>query len=167
MIVLGIDQSYNSSGIVVLDDDKIIHCECFKSNKELNRFGQAHQIALHIGAIYDKFNPKLVGIEGLPFAMRGNVTRDLAGLLFVIVANIQENKGKEVGIFAPTAVKKSATGNGKADKQMMIEALPAYALDKFLALGVKKTTGLSDLADSFAIAQITARQHKENYNDNL
>ncbi len=161
MKVLGIDQSYNSSGIVVLEDDDIIHAECFKSNKEFNRFGQAYEITIHIANVIDTFKPDLIAIEGLAFGMKGNVTRDLGGLQFVIIAHLQEVKKLSVKIIAPLTIKKFATGNGRAQKNAMIESLPNYALNIFLRLGVKKTTGLADLADAFWIAKTAAKKYKE------
>lgn len=162
--VLGIDQSYNSSGLVVLSDDSIIHSECFKSNKEFNRFGQAYEVAMYIASIVDTFNPDVIAIEGLAFGMKGNVTRDLGGLQFVIISHLQEVKKREVVIVAPLTVKKHATGNGRSKKNEMIESLPKYASDIFLALGVKKTTGLADLADAYWIAKVAGQLYKEENN---
>lgn len=161
LTVLGIDQSFNSSGLVVLSDDSIIHSECFKSNKDFNRFGQAYEIATHIADIVDTYKPDVIAIEGLAFGMRGNVTRDLGGLQFVIIAHLQEVKKREVVIVAPLTVKKYATGNGRSKKNKMIESLPKHVLDVFLGLGVKKTTGLSDLADAFWIAKVAGSKHDE------
>ena len=121
MKILGIDQSYNSSGIIVLNDDDMIHYECFKSNKEQNRFGQAYEIAMYIAKIVDTYEPDIIAIEGLAFGMKGNVTRDLGGLQFVIIAHLQEVMKREVQIIAPLTVKKHATGNGRAKKNEMIE----------------------------------------------
>jgi len=159
MKVLGIDQSYNSSGIVIFNDDDMIHMECFKSNKELNRFGQAYEIAIHIAELVKTFEPDIIAIEGLAFGMRGNVTRDLGGLQFVIVSHLQEVMHREIQIIAPLTVKKFATGNGKAKKELMIESIPDYNLKKLKKLGFKKTTGLADLADAYWIAEAA----KKNY----
>lgn len=161
MRILGIDQSYNSSGIIVLEGDVILHSECFKSNKDFDRFGQAYQIATHIADIVDTYKPDVIGIEGLAFGMRGNVTRDLGGLQFVIVAHLQEVKKHPVKIVAPLTVKKFATGSGRAKKEEMIESLPEYALNEFLDLGVKKTTGLADLADAYWIAKVAEETHNK------
>ncbi len=161
MIVLGIDQSYNSSGIVVLSNENIIHSECFKSNKSFDRFGQAYEIAMHISKVLDKYEPDVVSIEGLAFGMKGNVTRDLGGLQFVIISHLQEVKKQPVKIIAPLTVKKFATGNGRAKKNEMIECLPSNVSENFLALGVKKTTGLADLADAYWIAMKAGELHKE------
>jgi len=155
VIVLGIDQSFNSSGIVVMVNDNIIHCECFKSNKEKNRFGQAYEIAMYIGGVVDKFKPNVIGIEGIAFGTRGNILIDLSGLQYAIIICMQEIKKQKVQIIPPTTLKKFATGSGKASKQEMIDALPYDVLDKFLKMGYKKTTGISDLSDAFWICKYT------------
>ena len=155
MKALGIDQSYNSTGIVILENDNIIHAEQFKCDKDKNRFAQAYQIALYIADIVDKFEPDKISIEGLAFGMRGNATRDLGGLQFVIVSHLQEVKNKKVEIVAPLSVKKFATGSGRAKKEQMINSLPKDVLEWFENLGVKKTTGLADLADAYWIAKFS------------
>lgn len=163
MKILGIDQSFNSSGIVVLKNNNIIHSQCYKSNKDSNRFAQAYEIALHIANVIDMFKPDLVAIEGLAFSMRGNVTRDLGGLQFVIISYLQEVKKQPVVIIAPLTVKKFATGNGRAKKNEMIEHLPLFAINNFKKLGVKKTTGLSDLADAYWIAKTAEMKYNEKH----
>jgi crossover junction endodeoxyribonuclease RuvC len=120
MKILGIDQSYTSSGIVLLEEEELVSGHKFVANKEINRFGQAYEIATHIANIVDEFQPDVIAIEGLAFGMRGNVTRDLGGLQFVIIAHLQEVMKREVDIIAPTSVKKFATGSGKAKKEDMI-----------------------------------------------
>ena len=46
----------------------------------------------------------------------------------------------------------------------MIENLPKCILNEFLELGVKKTTGLADLADAYWIAKTAENLHKEDNN---
>ena len=154
MKILGIDQSYTSSGIVLLKDGTLLSGHKFVANKEMNRFGQAYEVAVHLAGIVDEFKPDAIAIEGLAFGMRGNVTRDLGGLQFVIIAHLQEVKGREVEIYAPTSVKKFATGSGRAKKEEMIDSLPKSVYSYFTGLGVKKTTGLGDLADAYWIAKM-------------
>jgi len=156
MKVMGIDQSFTSSGIIILNNDDIIYAECFRTNKKNNRFNRAYEITVHITQLIAKYDPDIIAIEGLAFSMRGNATRDLAGLQFVIVTYLQEVLNTEVDIIAPLTVKKFATGSGNAKKEDMISHLPEDALDLFLATGVKKTTGLADLADAYWIAKITS-----------
>ncbi len=160
MKILGIDQSYTSSGIVLLENGIFMRGHKFAANKEMNRFGQAHEIALHISGVVDDFKPDVIAIEGLAFGMRGNVTRDLGGLQFVIIAHLQEIKKYDVDIIAPTSAKKFATGSGRAKKEDMIESLPESVHTYFVDLGMKKTTGLGDMADAYWIAK-TAEAKRE------
>lgn len=153
MRVVGIDQSYTSSGIVLLEKGEFLEGHKFVANKEKNRFAQAHEIALHIAEIVEDFKPDMIAIEGLAFGMRGNVTRDLGGLQFVIIAHLQEVLKYDVEIIAPTSAKKFATGSGRADKQSMIDSLPKHVYNYCANLGMKKTTGLSDMADAYWIAK--------------
>jgi len=153
MKILGIDQSYTSTGVVLLKKGALFSGHKFSANKEMNRFGQAYEIAIHLAGIVDEFKPDVIAIEGLAFGMRGNVTRDLGGLQFVIISHLQEVKGREVEIYAPTSVKKFATGSGRAKKEEMIDSLPKSVYSYFTGLGVKKTTGLGDLADAYWIAK--------------
>lgn len=161
MKILGIDQSYTSSGIVLLEDGELFSAHKYVADKSVNRFAQAHEIALHIAGVVDEHKPDIIAIEGLAFGMRGNVTRDLGGLQFVIIAHLQEVKKREVEIIAPTSAKKFATGSGRAKKEDMIESLPEPILEHFTGLGLKKSTGLADMADAYWIAK-TAEYNKGN-----
>lgn len=160
MKILGIDQSYTSSGIVLLEKGEFLKGHKFVADKVRNRFGQAHEIAHHIAAIVEEFVPDIIAIEGLAFGMRGNVTRDLGGLQFVIIAHLQEVLNYEIDIIAPTSAKKFATGSGRAKKEEMINSLPKHVHDYCTNLGMKKTTGLADMADAYWIAKTAANNRK-------
>jgi len=161
MKILGIDQSYTSSGVVLIEDGNLKHAYKYSADKEKNRFGQAHEIALYIANLVDEHIPDIIAIEGLAFGMRGNVTRDLGGLQFVIVSHLQEVKNYKVEIVAPTSVKKFATGSGRAKKDEMIDKLPDSVYNLFEGMGVKKSTGLADLADAYWIAKHTENIYNE------
>jgi Holliday junction resolvasome RuvABC endonuclease subunit len=153
MKILAIDQSYTSTGIIILDEDRIEHVEIFKTKKELLIFTRAHNITTHILSLVKHYEPDIIAIEGLAFGMRGNATRDLAGLQFAIITVIQEQYGYTIDILAPLTVKKFATGSGKAKKMEMFNALPQEVKDLFVGKGWKKTTGLSDATDAYWIGK--------------
>lgn len=155
MRILGIDQSYTSSGIVVLDDNgKMIHSEIFKTPKEDDVFVRAEAISDKIVATVKEFAVESVSIEGLAFgSVNANATRDLAGLQFLIVTKVRLGLEIPVSIMAPTSLKKFATGSGKATKKEMIASLPSDVLETFKSSGFKVTTGLADLADAYFLAQ--------------
>ncbi len=86
--------------------------------------------------------------------MRGNATRDLAGLQFSIINKIKFILEKDITIVAPPTLKKSATGSGKASKEEMIEALPKEVLELFTKdKNWKKSRGLTDVTDAYFLAR--------------
>lgn len=156
MKVLGIDQSYRSCGIVVLDDEEMIFCERYVTDQEKDVYDRAHQLATHIQLLAIKHNPDKIALEGLSFGSTGNVTRDLGGLLFTIIVYLRRD-GNDAIVIAPPTVKKVATGKGNVKKEQVIEALPTEIRGEFDAMGVKKTTGLSDLADAYWVARAASQ----------
>lgn len=155
MITLGIDQSYKSCAVVVLSDDMLIGFDIFKKSDEYDIFGNAADLAWRIGRKVLDFKPDRVILEGLSFGNLGNMTRDLAGLQFAIVIHLRYHMEYErpIDIIPPPTLKKFATGNGRADKQDMINRLPVVILEKFTQANYKKTTGLADLADAYHLAK--------------
>lgn len=160
MIVMGLDQSYTKSGIVILEkgNPNMIHYEKYSSDTNKDIFERAWDISQHICELVKIHHVEKVYIEGLAFGSRGNATRDLGGLQFTVVTQLRfAGLQVPVEIIAPTTLKKYATGNGgkTTKKEDMINALPPHIKNKFLVdLGVKKTTGLDDMADAFWLADL-------------
>lgn len=155
MKVLGIDQSYSSCGVVLLDNGKITDLDKIVGNKQWDCYDRAMDVARQIKWFCTANQPiDLVGIEGLAFNKRGNQTRDLAGLLFTIMIELRANGHRDSSVIVPPkTVKKFATGKGNATKEQMYEALPKDVKDLFEEKGYKKTTGRSDLTDAYWIAR--------------
>jgi len=155
--ILGIDQSYTSTGCVILEDNNFIYAQKISSDDGLDKPDRAWQIAHDILFLAHRCNVQYIALEGLAFGMRGNATRDLAGLQFIIISVLRhEGKYDNIQIVSPLTAKKLATGNGKADKNLMISYLPKNIVDEFKKLGVKKSTGLKDLADAYWIARVAS-----------
>lgn len=157
--VIGIDQSYTCTGYTILRtcDSSLVHFGTITTNKMDSIYYRANQVATQLGMICSQYTSAKVAIEGLSFGLKGNATRDLAGLQFSIITHLQYVIGiPDVYIISPTSAKKHATGSGggkiKVTKQHMIDALPSYVLGKFIESGLKKTKGLADVADSYHIA---------------
>jgi len=151
---MGIDQSYTCTGIVLFEDGEMVEAQVVKSPKAMDIHQRANFVADAILSFALCHEPDAIGIEGLAFGMRGDATRDLAGLQFVIINKLQFNGSFKVEVIAPNAVKKFATNDGRAKKEALYEALPKNTQKSFLELGVKKTTGLYDLTDAFWIGKI-------------
>jgi Holliday junction resolvasome RuvABC endonuclease subunit len=154
-MILGFDQSYTNSGFCVLDGSEtrnIIEFGTFKSDAALDIYDRARQISTVFQNLIIKHNIHSVNFEGLAFGIRGDATRDLAGLLFVLITGLRNNNiNINCRIIAPTSLKKFATGSGKADKAAMISSLSPEILELFKGR-YKKTTGLADVCDAFWLA---------------
>lgn len=153
--VLGIDQSYNNTGYVMKDDNgDMIDFGTFKSTKASDIYDRARQIAGYICDKAIEHKAERIHIEGLAFGIRGDATRDLAGLLFTVITTLRNrNIDVKVEIIAPTSLKKFATGSGKSDKAAMITSLPQSILDKFTEAKYKKSTGLADITDAYWLSR--------------
>ncbi len=151
-ITLGIDQSFRSTGIVVMDDNIMLDFQCIKTDKTHDNFHRVHHIKGLIHNCLTAYAPEVVFIEGLSFSSQSNISRDLGGLQYTIVILSRYKHFIKTHIVTPTSLKKYATGTGKAKKEDMIDALPEHIRSEFMEKGYKKTTGMADLADAYHLA---------------
>lgn len=157
-IVIGIDQSYNSTGVCVMDSDRnVLELFTIKTPASVGDvFARATSLANQIAPLVGKYMPIGIGLEGLAFAMMGDATRDLAGLQFTIVNKLRyEYSYDSIVIPTPNTVKKLATGSGKAKKEALYEALPEDVRKLIEAKNYRKTTGMYDVTDAYWIAVYT------------
>lgn len=162
--VLGIDQSMAGTAWVVLDDEKNVIAHgmirtggntepkydyMFTSENKIDRF---EYISNKLWEIRLKYVVSYISIEGLSFGSAGNATRDLAVLMGWIQSEIWED-GYWLETPA-TTLKKYATGNGRAEKGDMLEALPEPfqqgLRDTYKKSG--KSSGLQDIPDAYWLA---------------
>lgn len=163
---VGIDQSYTSSGYCVVDESgAVIALGTVKTSlkNDGDIYKRAQTVATNLEELVKQYDPFMCGIEGLAFGMRGDATRDLAGLQFVIITQFRRetNYGDNMVIVSPNALKKFATTKGKASKQEMVDALPKDVLEAILEKNYKKTTGLYDVTDAYFIAMYTLEEYKK------
>jgi len=151
---LGIDQSYKKCALVFLKEDGTFSTEMFEADTSNDRYDQAHQLATQINIACMAHEPTHICIEGLSFGSVGNVTRDLAGLLFVIMTHLRHRAtyADKITIVPAKTLKKFAV-HGNAKKMEMFEALPVEVQEKLKETGYKKTTGLMDLTDAYYLAK--------------
>jgi Holliday junction resolvasome RuvABC endonuclease subunit len=155
LTILAIDQSFTSSGIVIFRNGLMVHCEKHITDPADYIFERAWDVTMRVEKLAKDHNVDVIAMEGLAYAGVGNATRDLAGLQFVIITHMRFRHQFPIALYAPGTIKKLATGKGNSKKELLIEALPAPIRAEFDALGVKKTTGLSDLTDAYWIAKTT------------
>lgn len=155
-MLLSVDQSYTSSGIVLLTDvGELFYAELFTSDASKDVFDRAWDITNYIARMADQYHVRFISVEGLAYAKAGDATRDLAGLQFVMVTYLRQLCNYHVEIVYPTTAKKYATGKGNSKKEQLLEHLPEDVSTWFKdKLNAKKSTGLYDLTDAYWIGRV-------------
>lgn len=162
VLAMGIDQSLSCTGVVLrqVEDDgtsAVVYSQTISTSKDPSKSPIADTI-IRSKIIADKlldiqicWQPDYIALENLSYGSVGNATRNLAILFGVICTTMGLN---EPSVVPPTTLKKFATGNGKASKKEMYEAIdredPAFY--NFLT-NVTLKGGRHDLADAFWIAK--------------
>jgi Holliday junction resolvasome RuvABC endonuclease subunit len=106
----------------------------------------------HLVTLFDNFQPQIVVVEVPAFAKN----REIAVMksCVAIIQKVSEQYGLQYFEANPKTIKKHATGNGNASKEMMINA----AIDKWGNLGWKPET--NDEADARWIADWAYKQYR-------
>lgn len=177
MVTIGIDPSINSTGICVNEDGNVTYyivtskmtkkmkefnCDYIKllpyskretkdleyTDKESAKAFNLHNICFLIGKILTRYNPDKVYMEGVSYGSVGSAALvDLAGLNFVLRSMFIDLR-VSFEIVSPTQNKKFATGNGGADKGLMMDAW--RRLDRRVT--DIKDIKVDDLADAYFLA---------------
>lgn len=159
MNILGIDQSFTKCAYVLMENGVMTSFGIITSDKKEDIFKRAWTITQELMLFCLNRRIDEIHIEGLAFGMRGNATRDLAGLQFTITCALRFISDIDnLKILSPTTIKKFATGSGKADKNMMVAALPEVIRKTFEIRGFLPKKGLDDLADAYWIANYPEEQ---------
>ena len=134
IISVGLDLSLTGSGVVVLEDGKIIEQRLIKSKptpdgKPKDEVERIQKIVTDIELIVSEFKPQVAVIEGLAFMVR-NATAlvQLSALNYMTRAMLLDYDIPFI-IVAPTSLKKFITGNGAAKKDIiLIELYKRYGV---------------------------------------
>lgn len=136
---IGIDPSFNSTGIVVLGDngkgavgllDYAIISTGPDANKQRRALYIFDELMKMIKEAWSRNSIVKIEIEQPPYSNRGSACVDLFALYFYLSAKLQENNFKVEGVH-PATIKKYATGNGRAKKEDLYYALPDYVRKRF------------------------------------
>ena len=175
MIVMGIDPSINSTGICISNEIEnkyyIITSKLTRKNKDFespyikilnyqkndlknlnytdkenSKTNNIYNICQIIGTIMDIYKPYKIIMEGISYSSNGS-TADLAGLNYSI-RMLAKIRNINIEIVPPTSVKKFATGNGQAEKDLIIDAWKRIDKNISNVQNIK----IDDLADSFFLA---------------
>ena len=125
IISLGLDLSLTGTGVVVLNDGKIVKQRLIKSKpisdgKPSDEVKRIRKIVEEIELIVGDSTPTIAVIEGLAFMVK-NATAlvQLAALNYMTRAMLMDYNVPFL-IIAPTSLKKFVTGNGAAKKDVML-----------------------------------------------
>ena len=155
LVTLGIDQSFTHTGIVIDYMGETVHAEgiCTKPINFLEV--RINDIVDKVSRIIKKYDIEQIAIEGISFGSKFSSARQLAGLFYGLVCMFDKT-GLPYTIIPPNSLKKRATGDGKADKEKMVESIPLC--DK-LDLSEKtnlqfKSKKFEDIADAYWLSKI-------------
>lgn len=144
--------SYHNNNLVLLTYDKTaVDSKLDYSVKEELKTYNIYNIVKAIKVILDIWKPDVVTIEGVSFGSTGSAALiDLSGLNYMVRMACIEEKVRNVFIVSPTQNKKFATGNGSAEKDVMISAW--QKLEKQM-IGVEQYVKVDDIADAYFMAR--------------
>lgn len=176
----GIDYSITSPAMVIWNTEDInneIKLEDLKfytiTQKELNlknveymiltdldwchTFDRYDQISNFFIDIIKKFKMKSVAMEGYSFASNRSLIYNIAENTGLLKYKIFKNNIKYNG-YSPKEVKKFATGNGNANKDMMINKFnEKFNINAYEYFNCKKINPISDFVDAFWVLEFNKK----------
>lgn len=128
---VGIDLSLTGTGLVVLEDGKLVHSRLIKSTRggarPKDETERLRSIIKEIVGELGTYKPSMVSIEGLAFMARNTTALvQLAGLNYLLRSTLHDIDIPYI-VIAPTSLKKYITTKGNAPKSsMMLEVYKRY-----------------------------------------
>lgn len=149
MLVIGIDPSLTGTGIVVLNDGKMVKALTTRNSPELDTVERVLTIKRQIDVEISNYNfPILTVIEGFSYGSKGRALFDIAYLGWRIreylewIKNAHLNPWLEV---PPSQLKLFATGKGNSAKEVILQQV-------YKRWGVEFSD--NNQADAFVLAKI-------------
>jgi len=152
MLKVGLDLSSTASAVVILNENNtLIDFFLIQPNKALDIMDRIIEIGKKIRDVlgYYQLEIEKVNIESGAFMAKGK--RNELAMLNGIVYFISRDLGFNTITTPPNSLKKKATGNGRASKADMFDALPDAVAMRFINSEYKK---LDDLTDAYHLAKI-------------
>ncbi len=127
MKTLGVDLSLTHTGVVALDDGKLLLKKSILTKpagkRPVDEINRLQSIVDQICFVIDSVQPNIVAIEGLAFMSRKTTAlAQLAGLNYLLRRELMR-RGIGFVIVAPSSLKKFITDKGNAQKDEMMEAV--------------------------------------------
>lgn len=147
MKVLGVDPGTHKTGVGILEADgqkyKVIYCGIIRANSKDTIAKRLLHIFDSLQAVIQSYKPDTMALEALFYAKDVQAVERIGeARACAMLAASKQNL--EVIEYAPTAVKRSVTGNGRAAKEQV-----QFMVTRLLGL---KTAPSIDASDALAIA---------------
>jgi crossover junction endodeoxyribonuclease RuvC len=156
MIILGIDPGIARVGWAVIEthatEPTPVSFGCITTEKEEKPEDRLKQIHERINLLCKKFRPDCMSVEELFFATNAKTAIGVGqsrGVILLAAAQVNI----PVISYTPLAVKRTITGDGRADKKQVASMVVRI-------LKLVKTPKLDDTADALAIAMTHAYSYK-------
>jgi len=157
MIILGIDPGLQVCGYAALEADgraeKLLEAGVFRTDSSAALAERLRQIAGDTDSLLEKFTPDVVAVEQLYSHYGHPKTAILMGHARGVILARSAAAGAEIKSFAATRIKKSLTGNGRATKEQIQNAIQA-------TFGLSELPQPNDVADAAAVALCCANELK-------
>lgn len=141
---------YQHDNLSLIPCEKIIASQKDEYHvKESIKTHNIYNIIVELRGLIERFNPDVATIEGVSFQSNGSVL-DLCGLNYMVRMMLQECNVPNMFIVSPTQNKKFATGNGQAEKDVMISAwhkIESHMID------IPKYIKVDDISDAYFLAR--------------
>jgi crossover junction endodeoxyribonuclease RuvC len=151
MKILGIDPGYDRVGIAVIENNILLHSECFSTNPKEDFHLRLKGVGMRINKVILDYSPDVMAIESLFITKNQKTAMKVAEARGVIS---YEASLKNIPIFeySPPQIKVAITGHGGSDKTQIIKMIP-------LLLKIKAKKALDDEYDAIAVA-LTCQAHE-------
>lgn len=162
MYYIGIDASYTSTGLIVLDEDgEIYRQKTFKFNKKEHDTEDRlrvvkEQLVDYVLSLHVNF-PVKVCIEGPSFHSKGRYVLQMGALNFFI-RYFMRDEGVDYTVITPSQLKKFVTGKGNSKKDLIL-------LKVYKKWGVEFKS--NDLADAYGLARFILEEDSNEFRNNI
>lgn len=168
MRLVGLDLSLTSTGIarvILADDGRVVGTHTEATGEQLDerapldeQIGRVDRVATSVLSLVGLHPiPDVVVVEGpLPGGRAPGTSEEERAWLRGLVYRRLHRAGVPLVEVAPSTLKLYATGNGRAGKPLVVQAIRRHYGDRF-DLPLRKADGREDIADAIALVAMAAR----------
>ncbi|MHB0946751.1 MAG: crossover junction endodeoxyribonuclease RuvC [Sedimentisphaerales bacterium] len=160
MKIIGIDPGLQACGYAVIEtagnDFKLLEAGVCRTDSKKSLDRRLVQLQQDIYSLLSKYRPDCVAVEELYSHYAHPRTAILMGHARGVILASARSAGAEVKSFAATRIKKSLTGNGRAQKSQMQRSIQTL-------LALAKLPEPADVADAIAVALCCANSKNLNF----